>query len=227
MEANSKHPPRVILFPGLGADSRMFNPQRPALPEIETPSWIPHEPSDSLQSYAQRLARTLNITQPAILGGVSMGGMIALEVSKVVPTRCVVLIASCRDIAAASGLLKFAEQASRLVPSIAIDKARRLAPLVLGRGGTLSPDDRRLLATMASELPIEFIRWAGRAVLEWPGCPDPGVPVHHIHGERDWVIPLKRVRADRVVKCGMHVLNLSHPAEVNAYLRMAIERHGG
>mgnify|MGYP002134121747 CR=1 FL=1 len=41
---------------------------------------------------------------------------------------------------------------------------------------------------------IDFIRWAGFAITHWPGLADPGVPVHHIHGTRDWVIPISRLR---------------------------------
>jgi pimeloyl-ACP methyl ester carboxylesterase len=74
---------------------------------------------------------------------------------------------------------------------------------------------------MARELPIPFIRWAARAIMEWPGCPNPGAPVIHIHGDRDWVIPMKRVRADRIIRGGMHVLNMSHPSEVNAFIAEA------
>jgi pimeloyl-ACP methyl ester carboxylesterase len=225
--------PRLILFPGLGADPRMFAPQRAAFPHLETPAWIPHIPGESLRAYAARFAQTLDIRDPAILGGVSLGGMLALEVARIVPTRTVILIASTRAPAAvtANRLLRWSHALSRLTPDLLLDKGRALAPLFLGKGPTLdsrrtlSPEHRDLLVTMAKELPISFIRWAAAAALTWPGCEDPpapGVPVHHIHGDADWVFPLRRVKPDHIVQGGIHVLNLSHPDEVNAFLRAKI-----
>jgi pimeloyl-ACP methyl ester carboxylesterase len=150
---------------------------------------------------------------------------VALEMARIVPTRCVILIGSARHPRATSRLLRLSERASRLLPSIVLDKGRALAPVFLGRGGGLGRAERRLLVSMARELPVDLLRWAARAVLEWPGCEDalaPGVKVHHIHGDHDWVFPVGRVRPDRVVPGGIHVLNMSHPAAVNGFVMEAL-----
>lgn len=214
--------PRIILFPGLGADERMFHRQIGQVPGLITPAWLAHERGESLRGYAQRTARAVSdqhrITEPVLLGGVSMGGMVALEMARHMPCRGVVLIGSCRHPGAVSGLLHLSERASRLAPAILLDKGRILAPLFLGRGGTINAEDRRLLCRMARELPVDFLRWAAGAIVRWEGCEDPGVPVRAIHGRRDWVIPLSRVKADRIIERGIHVLNLSHAEEVNRFL---------
>ena len=62
------------------------------------------------------------------------------------------------------------------------------------------------------------MRWAGRAIMEWPGRPSPSSAVHHIHGTRDWVILPSRVKPDVWVQGGAHVLNMSHPLEVNRWI---------
>jgi pimeloyl-ACP methyl ester carboxylesterase len=134
------------------------------------------------------------------------------------PVRRVLLIASCRHPAAVTRPLRAAERISRPWPTALYRPFLPLAPLLVGRGGAVPPDGRRLLGRMAREVPLDLIRWGARALLEWPGARDPAMPVSHIHGERDWVIPVRNVSPDRVVPGGSHVLNLSHPREVNEFI---------
>jgi pimeloyl-ACP methyl ester carboxylesterase len=52
------------------------------------------------------------------------------------------------------------------------------------------------------------------------------VPVHHVHGSRDRLIPLRRVRADRVVEGAGHLLTLTHPDAVSRFLIEIMEAGG-
>lgn len=219
---------RVILFPGMGADQRLYRAQQAALPGLEAPGWIEPKASESLRAYAARWGAMLDLkARPAVLGGVSMGGMIALEMARAHGARGVVLLGSCRHPRAVSGVLKACERMSRWTPEIVLDKGRVLGPVFLGRGGGISREDRALLGVMAREVPVGFLRWAGRAILDWDGCEDGAlraeIPVHHMHGDHDWVIPLSRVKATEVVKGGAHVLNMSSGREVNGLLARVAE----
>ncbi len=102
-----------------------------------------------------------------------------------------------------------------------------LAPVVLGRGFNLPGEDRKLLLKIVNETPLAFVKWGSRAVLEWPGLPDPGVPVRSIHGGKDWVILPSRAQPEIIVPDGPHVLNVSHPREVNALLRACLDAATG
>ena len=91
-------PFQLILFPGLGADYRLLEPQLAAFPQLIVPPWIPPQKNESLPSYAARMAETLSPSHdsPLIFGGVSFGGMLAYEIARHVKPDAVVLIASCR-----------------------------------------------------------------------------------------------------------------------------------
>ncbi len=227
----------------MGVDGRLFRPQVAAFAFAETPAWREPEPRESLAHYAVRMAESVLAqdradARPIVVGGLSLGGMVALEMSRHLPAACVVLIASCRESDAVARLLKLAEFAARGIPLDVVERAKGLAPPFLGRGGAgggpgrVPPADRALLGEMLATIPASFLRWAGRAIMEWPGATDVRIPVHHIHGDRDWVIPLSRVRRTRppleieVVAGGPHVLNLSHPGEVNAALARALAGAG-
>ena len=48
------------------------------------------------------------------------------------------------------------------------------------------------------------------------------VPIHHVHGEDDRIIPLRGVRPHVVVPRAGHLVNVTHPAEVNAFIKAVI-----
>lgn len=209
----------------MGVDGRVFEPQREVLPRLEVPWWIAPEHDESLSHYAERMAASLpKSSAPTVVGGLSMGGMLALEMARHLNARAVVQIASCDHPDAVLPLLTMAEPIGQNVPTGVLSLGKRIAALFVGRGG-VPREHRRLVQAMLKDMSIDFIRWAGFAITRWPGLKDPGVPVHHIHGTRDWVIPMSRLRTPptRVVHGGAHVLNMSHAREVNAFLREVME----
>jgi len=222
--ADARIRPRLVLVPGLGVDSRLFYRQREEFPDVIVPEWLEPERGESLAHYAERLAASVDAVErgPVVLGGLSLGGMLALEMSRHLKSRAVVLIASCRSPAAVCGPLHWAERLGREIPSVVVGWSLGLAPMVCGRGGGIGPADRKLLSEMVSQVPVPLLRWGARAIMEWPGAEDVAAPVHHIHGDCDWVIPLRCVEPTVVVPGGSHVLNLSHPREVTGLLRSVL-----
>jgi pimeloyl-ACP methyl ester carboxylesterase len=68
---------------------------------------------------------------------------------------------------------------------------------------------------------VRFTNWREgvRSVRGWSLSAQVPCPVRAIHGEVDRVIPLDSVpRVDAVVRGGSHLVNLTHPREVNAFL---------
>jgi pimeloyl-ACP methyl ester carboxylesterase len=84
--------------------------------------------------------------------------------------------------------------------------------------GATSEEHRELFAAMLDATPLPFLRWACRAILSWPGVIELPTPVRHIHGDRDRIIPVRRVNADRIVPGAGHLLTLTHPDAVNDFL---------
>jgi pimeloyl-ACP methyl ester carboxylesterase len=66
----------------------------------------------------------------------------------------------------------------------------------------------------------DFLRWACRAVVTWDPPPDLfPFPIHQIHGDRDRILPWRLTRPDVLVRGAGHVLSLTHPREVNDFIR--------
>ena len=214
---------RLVLFPGLGADRRLFEPQQAAFASLEVPDWIRPRRAESLRGYAGRMAEGLDPRPPVYLGGASFGGMVALEVARVLGPKAVFLIGSCRSARAIPRRLRLLQRLSRLSPVNPFSVGRWLLPLVARYFGVLRAEHRRLLAAMASDAPPRFLRWGCAAIMGW-SCPcDLAAPVFHIHGGADRIIPLRSVEADRVVGGAGHLLSLTHPDAVNSFIAEGIE----
>jgi pimeloyl-ACP methyl ester carboxylesterase len=88
----------------------------------------------------------------------------------------------------------------------------------LSRFGRLDPQEEELLEQMFASVLPRFVRWGIAAITAWPGVEGLDVPIFHIHGSDDEWIPLKSVQPDQVIRGGGHLINLTHAAEVNAFL---------
>jgi pimeloyl-ACP methyl ester carboxylesterase len=209
------------MLPGLGADARLFRAQRPALPELEVPAWLPARWGETLAGYGRRMAATIDTSTPFVLGGVSLGGMIAQEMALHIRPEALVLVSSCRSSRAVRPFLKIIEPLNFVLPVQTFDWFRPYAGVL---AGGLPPREKRLWVRMWRDTPREFLQWSCTAAARWPGAVVEGVAIHHIHGEHDEMMALHKVRPDTVVRGGGHLINMTRPGEVNAFLRGVMER---
>jgi pimeloyl-ACP methyl ester carboxylesterase len=218
--------PRLVLFAGLGADARVFEGQFEDFPDLYVPPWIDPREREPLADYARRMAEQTaaalgDADGPLFVGGVSLGGMIALEAARHLRPRAVFLIASCRSWRSVPAAYLPVARAVRFVPPRAMDVLARLSPLAAPFFGPLGSAHRRKLVAVLRDTPPAFLKWACPALAEWSAPREPGVPVYHIHGSCDRILPrrLADPPPDRVVPGAGHLLNLTHAKQVNAFLR--------
>jgi pimeloyl-ACP methyl ester carboxylesterase len=210
---------RTIFLPGMGADHRLFGPQRAAGIPFEVPELPIPRPDEGLPAYAARLAAKLDLSTPCTIVGTSFGGMLACELAAATPCRQVVLIASCRHREAVSRAAWPIEWAARFLPDAVIRHQSANTARLLARIESLPRDQYALVRDMALEIPVPYLRRVGRMILKWKRPSPLTCPIAHIHGDRDRLIPLRNVQPDEVVPGGGHLINLTHPDQVNRFLR--------
>lgn len=227
-------PARIVLFPGLGADPRMFDQQRRRFgDDLECPDWLTPDPGEAFDDYARRWARQLQSqpddTRPLFLGGVSFGGMVAMQMARHLPAKAVILIGSCRSTAAKPPRWQIARRIGNLIPQRLLGRrVLAAAALWVALLDRLDGPHRKLLMTMAADSDPQRIRWSADACADWlfdehnePGFP----PVYQIHGRRDAIIPLHPGDPDTLIPDGRHILGFSHAHTVNRYILDVIRRH--
>lgn len=210
--------PFIVFLPGLGEDQRLFFHQKKAFPHSLAPPWLLPQQNELLPHYARRWAKRLKLKPNCFLVGVSFGGMVALEMAKWVRPRAVILVGSCLSpesippyFRMAGSLPYWPQLAKRLCRIFPIPSSYFL--------GAKKLSQRHLVLRMFLESPDGFVQWTMEAIRNWEGFKGKGIRVRHIHGERDHLIPAGRVQADQVVRGGGHLINLTHPHEVNRFIR--------
>ena len=124
--------------------------------------------------------------------------------------------------------------AARLAYALLPTPAFRMLPPTVPTGlrvmePALSDEHRRLFLEMFRDASPRFLRWGIRAIMDWQPTAGSPVPVFQVHGRRDRFIPVARVRPDRVIDEGFHLINLTHAGEVNAFVCACLKHgvHGG
>lgn len=227
-------PARIILFPGLGADPRMFRRQKRAFgDDLECPDWLTPHTDEPFDDYARRwaepLRQNLHDGRPLFLGGVSFGGMVAMQIARHLNPTAVILIGSCRSRAAKPPSWQVARRVGDMIPRGLLGR-RVLAAVALWIAllDRLDGPHRSLLMKMAADSDPNLIRWGGHVCADWDfqGQLDPGFPpVHQIHGRHDAIIPLHPDDPDTVIPDGRHLIHFSHPHTVNRYIMDVVRRY--
>ncbi|HSV14716.1 MAG TPA: alpha/beta hydrolase [Tepidisphaeraceae bacterium] len=161
---------------------------------------------------------------PLFLGGVSFGAMVALEVARHVPGIAgVFLLSGALTGRAISPLLQPLARSMPYVPLALGLPILKMSPLLYPLLGVSRTPDRRALDQVLPRASPALFRWGAWAAATWDPPALPAVPIHHIHGGSDLIIPVQRVRADVIVKGAGHLLNLTHADAVNAFIMSRIQ----
>jgi pimeloyl-ACP methyl ester carboxylesterase len=213
---------QFLLLPGLGSDGRIGHAQRSLPYNVITPDYILPLRNEELPSYAKRMLDSLmeqkiiDLNVPIVLAGISMGGALAQEMSRLIEARAIVLLGSLRRGSELRPLIyQYGKHLISFVPLWAHDVSIRIVPMAMERISNISNQDIALSEIMYRELPKEIFRTGLRMLARWQGC-SITAPLFRVHGEFDHIIPLERIKGvDLVVPGARHLVAVSNPEIVN------------
>jgi pimeloyl-ACP methyl ester carboxylesterase len=212
---------RILLITGFALDKRAFAPLD-LPPEFETFDLIPPLRREGLREYALRMAREMDLKSGDIVGGVSFGGMLALEMARAVPVRGLILIASATHPRLIRRRFRMWAPLAPFVPDFVIARLFRLIPAVLALQGMLSPEGQALLADIMGKFPPALLRSLPRMITRWPGCRPPA-RFRHLHSSGDWLIrPAGDPQTLALLPGRSHLITVSSPGPVRDWLLRAV-----
>ena len=83
----------IYCISGLGADEKAFAKIKVPGYALQHLLWLTPEKDEALEAYAKRMAKQIPDANP-ILMGLSFGGMLCIEIAKLIPVEKVILISS-------------------------------------------------------------------------------------------------------------------------------------
>jgi pimeloyl-ACP methyl ester carboxylesterase len=206
----------IYCISGLGADEKAFAKIKVKDCELHHLHWLTPHKNEPIADYAKRMAEQIKEPNPVLMG-LSFGGIMCIEIAKLIPVNKVILVSSIPTSKQlplwmkAAGLLRL----HRMVPLNPHTKL--LQPLQDFFIGAKGDKEKEIVRRYRQQVQQDYLKWAINAILKWKNDWKPR-HLYHIHGDADRIFPFKKVHPDCIVKGGTHFMILSRAKEVNEYL---------
>jgi pimeloyl-ACP methyl ester carboxylesterase len=211
----------VYCISGLGADERIFSKLEIQGSVLMHLKWLSPEINESLITYAGRIARQLQHDRPVLIG-VSFGGMVAIEIAKLIPVEKIILISSIkshRELPAwmkVCGRYKFdAVLPGR--PLKSIKALQLLRPVQNYFLGTRSEEEKKIANEFRDNVDPVYLKWSLKQVLNWKNDWQPP-RIFHLHGSKDHIFPISKLKPTHIIQDGGHFMVMQCHREISRIL---------
>ena len=204
----------IYLFPGQGADARLFKHLQVPLgyDTVHISFPVPNK-RESLSSYAERFIPEIDPSVPFILMGVSLGGMICTELTDTLEPLKTIIISSAKTTSELPGRYTFQQKVrlNRIIPKGITKGGARILQ------GIVEPDrkhDPETFKAMLKAKDPSYLKRTADMIINWDRTEYPE-QIIHIHGNKDHTIPIKNIHYDYLVEEGSHMMMITRATEIN------------
>ena len=210
------HISKIYIFSGLGVDRRVFANIDFRNLNVEFIDWIEPLRNEDIKAYAKRISQSIKVNNP-ILIGLSFGGILAVEISKIINVKKVILIASAKtknelpQVYRCAGKFKL----NKLVPVSIVKQSNSVTNWFFG---IKTKSERIMLKNILKNTDSVFLKWAINEIVNWKNESIPEKYIH-IHGDKDKIIPIKNIKADFIIKNGGHFMTVNKSTEIEKIIQ--------
>ena len=214
----------IYCFPGQGSDERIFDSlvkDSNYVLKIITYS-APDENMD-MKEFAKELSKQIDTTKEFVLFGVSLGGMICVELSEFLKPQKTIIIASVKNRKEFPKRYSFQKYLPiyKLVPgSLLLLGAKICQPIV-------EPDrnkSKAVFKSMLSRKDANYMKRTVSLVMNWERTSNTK-SIYQIHGDNDHTLPLKNIKNPMfIVENGSHMMTLTNAKSVSCILNYILVR---
>lgn len=208
---------KIYAISGLGADSRVFNFLKLNY-RIQPIEWIEPRKNETLQDYSIRLSSRIDTKSNYILLGVSFGGIVATEISKLLKPRLTILISSAEKNNEISPIFRLIGKTGllKILPSICFSLPKFVALPLFGA------KNKELLNKIIKDTDLKFTKWALNQLAIWDNQKKIE-NIFRIHGTNDRLIPWKSFNEGELIKKGEHFMIVDRANEISKIINEKIK----
>lgn len=206
----------IYFISGFGADERVFANVDFGENQTHFIPWkIPFK-NETIAAYAGRMLEDIHHPNP-ILAGLSFGGMLSVEIAKLIPLEKIIMFSSVKTVHEMPFYMKMASTI-RLNKWIPLKPYSFLEQIENYNLGATTQDEKKLLKEYRKNIDPRYTSWAIDHILNWKNEWLPKNLVH-LHGSDDHIFPLKYVNPDYIIKGGGHLMLMNNADQVNDILK--------
>ena len=206
---------RIYAIPGLGTTKELYVNTQLRGHELIVLQWPSPNKNDTMQSYAQKFISQINTNEPFGLLGVSFGGMLCIELSKIITPHKLILISTCKTRAELPWFIRL----MKYIPLHLIISERyhrRLAyhgRWFIGFGSAYIPE----FLGMIEQMEKGYFKQCIDIIANWNNLTFPKIH-YHIHGTNDKLLSHKNVSATILIDGGSHAMVVFRANEINSLI---------
>lgn len=207
---------KLYAFSGLGADERVYDCLQLDCTLVAIP-WIGYEKQESLESYSARIARTIDTREPFGVIGLSFGGAVAVEVSKLLKPEFTILVSSAETMFDLPYIFRLLGKVSiiRRMPSKMFVLPKLIAKKLFGTRNELLPE-------ILDDTDPRFVKWALEALLRWQNKTQLA-NCFKISGSRDRLLPAKKSTSNEIVEDAGHFMIVDRADEISLFINTVLK----
>jgi pimeloyl-ACP methyl ester carboxylesterase len=215
---------KAYLIPGLGTDHRIFKNLASFLPFDEIIYLDFNEEligkSAGMKEYAAIVAADIDKENPVVFIGLSLGGILAGELSRLLPKSRLILISSIKTEQEAPSILKIARKVP-LYKFVPVWFSRNIVPLLSRLAKVTDKEGYYLYREMLKGWSAKKFRWARHSAVNWNNRAV--ADCLHIHGTRDHIFPHKKIKNAILINNGSHYMIMDRAEEIAEIIRQKIK----
>ena len=198
----------IYLIPGQGSDYRIYKYFKFQNYDTVHIHYIIPDQDETMRSYAYKLAVQIDTIRRYSIIGVSLGGMLAVEMSEFLHPEEVIIISSAEN----RSELPFRYRFMKKVPLNKLfggNFLRTVAPLAQIIVEPDSKNERKTCKAMLKNKNKIFMKRSVNMIVNWERKSN-NTDIIHIHGDNDHTIPIRNIKnPDFIVKNGSHMMTLT------------------
>lgn len=215
----------VYLLSGQGSDERIFkNLSFDSAYNIRYLPYLLPEEDENMHDFAYRMSKQIDTTSPFVIIGVSLGGMIATEMTSFISPEKVILLSSASSSDEIPKQYSFFRKSAlhKEIPAWVFKNATYILQ------PSYEPDrnfERATCQDMIKDKNALFMKRATHLIVTWTRteAENAGKSIVQIHGDIDHTLPIKNITADYIIKNGSHMMTLMNAVEISDLLLIILK----